>query len=164
MDDTLKAQYEGVLKDLEGRMACTQKVVADLQRQLKDFKQMAENILKLIREDTGGQQIVLLPNPASQRFAHMSVRWAILCLLTESKQPFSVQEIADKLTDGGIQTMASNFANNVSSVLSQMKAKPSPEVEVIDGKWVISDTGHSAWTHIRSKQLGPRARYQRVSA
>lgn len=164
MEELLKTQYEAVLRDIEGRVASTQKNVAELQKQLRDLNQTAENILKLIREDTGGQQILLLPDPASQRYAHMSVRWAILCLLTETNQALSVQDIADKLIQGGIETMATNFANNVSSVLSQMKARPNPEVEVVDGKWAISETGRSAWNHIRNKQLSKRPRYQRVSA
>jgi hypothetical protein len=150
MDEQVKKAYESTLRDLEGRCADTQRHVATMQAKLKQLHQTAQTIAHLIAEG-GGQQMSLVQNPDAHRYSAFSVRWAILCLLTESSQPFSVQEIADALLAGGIRTEASNFPNNVSSVLSQMRSKLEPEVATADGKWVISDTGRSAWNHIRDK-------------
>jgi len=150
MDDQIKKAYEATLRDLEARCTDTQRQLAAMQAKMKQLHQTAQTIARLIAEGSG-QQMSLVQNPDAHRYHAFSVRWAILCLLTETSQPFSVQEIADALLAGGIRTEATNFPNNVSSVLSQMRSKPEPEVATADGKWIISDTGRSAWNHIRDK-------------
>jgi hypothetical protein len=109
MDELTRRSYEGALRDLEIRSADTHRQVADLQALLKELNQTAQTLKRLLSEGNSAQQMTLIQNPDSYRYVSMSVRWAILCLLTETDQKLSVQEIADALIAGGVRTEASNF-------------------------------------------------------
>ena len=81
---------------------------------------------------------------ADQKYASISVHWAILHLLSEAKQPMTSAEIAEALTAAGVKTRAANFTNNVSAVLSaNMRPKGEEEVEMIDGKWMLTEKGRN---------------------
>ena len=82
----------------------------------------------------------------------MSVRWAILLLLSETGTAMAVAEIATALQAGGIQSKAADFNANVTSVLSGMKTKRE-EVDVAEGRWRITDVGLSAIDYIRATKL-----------
>lgn len=151
MDEQVRKSYEISLRDLEQRCSEAKRQLATIQTRLKELHQTAQMIHSLLHE-SDGMQMALLPNPETTKYAALSVRWAILSFLSDAKQPLTAQEIADALITGGIQTEASNFTNNVSSVLSQMRAKTPAEVATADGKWIISDNGRSAWRHIQNKR------------
>lgn len=92
----------------------------------------------------------ILPVVEPGKYVGISVRWAILCLLTEDAiAPMATGEIAQMLSEGGITSSSRNFASNVSAVLSDMY-RQRHEVDQIDGKWVITEAGKSAWIHISS--------------
>lgn len=155
--DELKP-HEAVLRTLEVRKQDLQRQIAASQAQLKQIHVTMVNIQQLFQAETtnGGPPESWFNvgyRPEAHKYSHLSVRWAILCLLSESPDPLTPQEIADALQAGGIETKAKDFTNNVSAVLSQMKAKDEPEVEVQDGKWRITQTGRSAWTYIRTRKL-----------
>jgi hypothetical protein len=95
------------------------------------------------------RSISMMPSPG-RRFSVMSVRWAILILLDEAKSPMSQAELTEALESEGIRakSKATNFGNNVSAVLSNMKS-PRNEIEVVEGKYEITEKGRSAIHHIK---------------
>lgn len=150
MEMNKRVGYEIVLKDLESERAIVHQEVADLQRKLKELD---FNIASLSRRlnATGGaiaphQQSIF---PPDQKYAFISVRWAILDLLNDSG-PMATADIAETLKASGVRTKATNFSNNVSAVLStSMRPKDQEEVEVVDGKWKLTERGRNAIYHIR---------------
>ena len=145
----IKASYQIVVKDLEQKRATTHAEVALGQKRLRDLD---EKITGLYRE-----MGVALPAPAivlrkaseiamqpDQKYALISVHWAILHLLSEAKEPMTSAEIAEALTSAGVKTKAANFTNNVSAVLStNMRSKGEEEVEMIDGRWRLTELGRN---------------------
>lgn len=156
ISDELKKNYDEVLRDLHTRRS-------EQVRMLAEIDQTIANISKLIQPEAAqaSSQPLPFPPPVSRispeyqpRFGNMSVRWAILCLLNEDSTPKSVGEIADALLADGVQTRATNFSNNVSAVLSDMKTvRREVEVGNTDGKWQLNDLGRAAWSHISTHSL-----------
>jgi hypothetical protein len=162
MSDDMRIHYEAVIRDLDTKCADVQQRVGDLQRQLKDLHFTRANICRMIDvPGTAGHNVVSVRSHDTQKYATYSVRWAILFLLSESSDPLSIQEISDALLAGVIRTSATNFSNNVSAVLSQMKSKLKPEVEAVESKWKITEIGRGAWNHIWNKQA-KQARFKRL--
>lgn len=138
-------------------------VLSDLQRQrnvyslkINEIDQAIASLHRLIPEDVKtGLPPVAPANVPSQnvpKFAGMSVRWAILYLLSEiATGPMTTGDIAVALRAGGIQSNANKFAGNVSAILSVMRSQRG-EVNTIGDGWVISDIGKQAWAHIRAKR------------
>jgi hypothetical protein len=141
-------------------------VLADLQQQrdlhhlkINEIDQAISSLRKLIPDDA--KQEIPMPelanvpqNPAIKagKYSGMSVRWAILSLLSEdATRPMNTGEIAIALQEGGITSGAANFAGNVSAVLSVM-GKQKGEVTSGDNGWIISPIGRQAWAHIRAKR------------
>ncbi|MGA8030153.1 MAG: hypothetical protein WB992_23655 [Bryobacteraceae bacterium] len=167
VSDSLRPSYEAVLRDLSIERSDVHKSVADLQRRLKELDY---NIGSLSRRlgivgTLPGMANSLNPLQASiaevQQYGTVSTRWAILLELKKSTVPMSVQAIADALLAGGMRTKATNFNNNVSAVLSDMKNKNN-EVDVIDGKWFLSEVGKSAADHIAYKLRRQSSRSERI--
>jgi hypothetical protein len=143
----LRTSYEHVLKDLEEKRVVVQAELAVRQKRLRDLH---EKIAGLYREIG-----VLVPSPAlterrvvpfqpEQKYAMISVHWAILHLLSEAKQPMTTAEIAEALAAAGVKTKAANFVNNVSSMLSTtLRPKGEEEVEASDGRWRLTETGRN---------------------
>jgi len=147
----LKASYEAVLHDLEAQCTEVQQEVAERQARLKDLHHSILTITKCLNVDTSSSRPVTPSRPPSEKYANLSVRWAILDLLNDS-QPMATAEIAEALLAAGVKTKAANFANNVSAVLSTtMKEQPHVEVtQLPDGKWTLTESGRRAIEHIRS--------------
>ena len=77
----------------------------------------------------------------TNQYENISVRWAILYLLTEHAiRPISATEIADSLRSGGNLSVSSN----VSAVLRQMVNQRS-EVEQSERGYQITPQGRDAW-------------------
>lgn len=160
--DDLRAHYEVVIRDLFAKRGEHQRVIGEHQRAVAELDQLIAGMSKNYEEPIPGE----VPAPAtpkptnnkagvpsrsphhSVRFATISVRWAILYLLDEHES-LSTAEIADALQAGGIRSRASNFNNNVSAVLSNMKTGRD-EVDQAGDKWIITETGRSAINHIRA--------------
>src|ERR1035438_5348166 len=132
MEDA-KSHFDWVLRAAESQRNDLARKIADLQRELREIDSTILGLCKL-----SGQQ----PNPTlshnvqrtlpdSQKYAGLSVRWAILLLLSEADSALSAPDIADALQAGGIRSQAKDFNNNVSSVLSDMKS-PRGEVDIVD--------------------------------
>ena len=159
ISEELKKNYEEVLTDLHTRRSEQARVLAEID-------QTIASIAKLIQPEMAPSSSEALPFPPpvarmspmhQSRFGDMSVRWGILWLLNEASLPMSVGEIAEALRAGGVITKATNFSNNVSAVLSDMKAvRREVEVDSSDGRWRISTNGRSVWSHISTHRLNLR--------
>lgn len=141
-------------------------VLSDLERQrnmyalkINEIDQAIASLHRLIPEDAKPE---LPPPPVVNaayraevphgKFTGMSVRWAILYLLSEmATGPMTTGEIAAALRSGGIQSAAAKFAGNVSAILSVMRSQRAEVVSVGEG-WTISENGKQAWAHIRAKR------------
>ena len=156
--------YDIVLKDLEEKH---RHCIEEIQRLTQEQKTITQTInylrhvspsqqaLPFTRASNGIVGGVIPPNIDSEendkRYAGLSTRWAILCLLAENTQvPMGRSEIAKSLTDGGITSNAQSFASNVSAVLSGM-AKERNEVEQTDnsGGYHITAHGREVWEGIK---------------
>jgi hypothetical protein len=159
--DDLRAHYDAVIKDLFARRSEHQRAIGIHQRAVAELDQLIAGMSKNYEEPVPGEASATTSKPLSDnkraasfrtsqppRFATISVRWAILYLLDENES-LSTSEIADALQAGGIRSKASNFNNNVSAVLSNMKTGRD-EVDQIGDKWTITETGRSAINHIRA--------------
>jgi hypothetical protein len=142
-------------------------VLEDLQRQrnlynlkISEIDQAMASLHRLIPEDAKPDLPPPLPQskvdyvaiPRDGRYAGMSVRWAILYLLSEiATTPLSTGHIAAILREGGVTSTAAKFAGNVSAILSVM-SKQRGEVLAVGEGWTISEIGRQAWAHIRAKR------------
>jgi hypothetical protein len=147
-NDTLRASYGAVLADLQARRQNLQTQVAELQRQLRELQQGIVAVSKSISPNTP-----FSPAPShakNQKYATMSLRWAILDFLIDS-EPLTTPEIAEALKERGVTTKATNFANTVSAVLSSTMKEKHSEVQLLpDGKWQLNENGKNAIAHIRT--------------
>lgn len=142
-------QYRAVLEDLE-------KQKNEYLFKVREVDVAIAALRKLMPDEprpTAAVMDNLLPVVVEQnKYAGMSVRWAILCLLTEDAvAPLSTGAVAQLLTEGGITSTSKNFAANVSAVLSDMNHNKN-EVISRDNGWVISERGKSAWIHIKANR------------
>src|SRR5689334_4211290 len=128
--EELKSNYEAVLKDLFAQRAAHQRAIGERQRIIAELDQTIAGISKSYQliaasdphigasaQNALPPPVAVRPPPTNQRFATISVRWGILYLLDEN-DGLSTAEITNALRSGGIRSKASNFANNVSAVLS----------------------------------------------
>jgi hypothetical protein len=150
LTNDLKASYEAVMNDLEAERELVQQQIAPLQSRLKELHYSISTLSKRLSPDLPFSRPSSPTRSQSQKYAHMSVRWAILDFLNDS-EPTATAEIAEALKDKGVQTKAANFVNNVSAVLSSMMKPPQIEVNQLpDGRWQLNENGRNAIAHIRS--------------
>jgi hypothetical protein len=158
LTDETKVHLEATLAHLEGKRDAIFQEVKNGQSKLRELDYTIATISKEIgrvpqqlpESPSNPIQIVAVPD-VSRKYARISVRWAILHLLSE-KPPMATSDIADALKACGVVTRAANFTNNVSAVLTTTM-KGHGEVEMVDGKWQLTDRGRRAIDHI---QAGPK--------
>jgi hypothetical protein len=160
-----KAHFECVLREAEARRDDLHRQIVELQRQHRQMETTISGILSIAPAGIAttpdphpqniGSKFRPTPFPDSQKYAVLSTRWAILLALSETSLPMSIPDLAEHLKAGGVRTEAANFNNNVSAVLSRMKSDRG-EVDVTDGKWLITDIGRSAITYIKAQKLRRR--------
>jgi hypothetical protein len=148
LDGELKAHYEAVLQHLEAQRDEVQQQVAALQARLNDLHHSISTISSTLNVETPSLTAPPNSRPANQKYANMSVRWAILDWLNDT-QPQSTSEIADALLTAGVRTRAANFANNVSAVLTGMRDMEHEVQQVADSKWELTDKGKSCIAYLR---------------
>jgi hypothetical protein len=150
-----KTHFEFVLQHLETERSQVQQDLASLQARMKELQISITALSRSINPDSPPRPLSPI-RPVSQKYANLSVRWAILDLLNGSKA-MNTSEIAEALKADGVQTKAANFANNVSAILSTTM-KGHKEVEQLpDGRWQLTETGVSAIEHIRTTSKFRRA-------
>lgn len=133
----LMASYE----HLESKRLRLRKEYEELDATLQGLR---KEIVKL-----RGIQPQLFPSsaiPERSVYQNISIRWAILWLLSEAVGPMTTPNIADALRNGGVAERP-NFNSIVSAILSQMAQKA--EVERIDNAWLLTIPGRSVWDSIK---------------
>jgi hypothetical protein len=154
-DTQTKPAYEAAFRCLEAERLEIMRDLKPLNARLKEVLGTQASLLKRINPDSSSP--IQNPSRPNQKYARISVRWAILDLLNQSPDGMSTAEIAEALVAGGVQSEAANFANNVSAVLTTtMKAKQEV-VSLLDGKWRLSPNGESAIAHIQTTDKFLRA-------
>jgi hypothetical protein len=146
----LKASYEAVMSDLVAERQSVQDQLAALAARMRELNNSIGTLSKRLQPETSSSPSSSPAHPNSQKYAHMSVRWAILDTLVDSG-PLSTADIADALKASGIATKAANFANNVSAVLSNtLKERHDEVLQLSDGRWQLNENGKQAIAHIRT--------------
>lgn len=141
-------QYRAVLDDLMKQRAQLLFRVGEIDTAVAALRRLmpVEDITPVKSSQTS------LPITINGKYAGMSVRWAILSLLTEdATEPLTTGQIAEALAKGGLTSSAKSFAGNVSAVLSGMNHEKG-EVLTNDGSWTISEKGRQAWIHIKASR------------
>jgi hypothetical protein len=149
-----RAGVEFVVRQLEAQRQQKQQLISDHQSQINDLNSQVRDlntsiatVSRTLDPDTTSKPHV---SSRSDKYASLSVRWAILDLLSNSPA-MSTAEISDALIAAGIESRAANFANNVSAVLSTSMKERHDEVRQLgDGKWELTETGRRAIEHIRT--------------
>jgi hypothetical protein len=150
LEPELKAHIEAVLQHLNAERDDVQQQAATLQTRLNDLNHSISTISKSLEQDAPSYRPSAPARPANEKYANMSVRWAILDLLSDSAG-MATAEIAEALIAGGVRTRAANFANNVSAVLSTtMKEQHNEVYQTSEGKWILTDRGKGAIEYIHS--------------
>lgn len=152
--------YGVFLKDLEDRhKRCSE----EIERCLEEQKMLAQMIANVRQFITFASQTSSIPSSrrvesqhriAAQgaatpgKYSGLSVRWAILFLLSEAVAPMGTAEIADALTKGGVHSNAQRFVGNVSAILSGM-VKERGEVVQEESGYSITPHGRDVWDGIK---------------
>jgi len=143
-----RASLEIARQILESQRQQTQEQISRLNSDIREFNTSIDRITKTLEPDPTSAPPTST-RPTSDKYAFMSVRWAILDLLSSSK-PMNTAEIADALSASGVRTKAANFANNVSAVLSTNMKEQHDEVRQLPGGlWELTENGKRAIEHIR---------------
>jgi hypothetical protein len=147
MADELKMVYGPALDDLQMRRKNTYAQVSELQRQLRELDNLIAGISRIISPTNS----VAATSPDVRKYANISVRWAILDLLSTAAAPMATADIAEALRNEGVVTKATNFTNNISAVVSStMKGVKGEVAQTSDGKWELTDRGRNSIVHIRT--------------
>jgi hypothetical protein len=141
---------------IDNLMAVQEHLDRKRQKLKRDYEEI-EATLSGIRREIAAQrtgQAALFPEveraPARTKFQNISMRWAILWLLSESLGPMQTPSIADALRDGGVAERP-NFNSIVSAILSQMAQKR--EVERIDSSgYQLTDDGRQIWEGVQRSE------------
>ena len=137
----LKAVLEYYIQDRDQAQA----QLAELQAKVRD----RNNTIASLSRELYGQNIPTAPKVSTPKYALISVRWAILDLLSHD-MPLSTADIADILQREGVTTKADSFLNSISAVLSSTMKNRDQEVRQLpDGKWELTEKGTNAAFHIR---------------
>src|SRR5438874_2293135 len=106
LPNDVRTSYEVVLRDLESERTDVQQQLAGLQSRLKDLHNSISTLTKrLDQDDAFPSRPQIVSRPPKDKYAHMSVRWAILDLLNDSAA-MTTSEIAEALLAAGVQTKA----------------------------------------------------------
>lgn len=156
----LSEHYNAVLADLEQRKTERSKLLEDLESRTKQLRHEIDGLegaITAIRREcpapaTSEHTVALVEDTALKaRYTKMSMRWAILAMLSEHvTYPIGRAEIAKRLMEGGASFGGENFLSNVSAVLSQMANKH--EVRQVDKTWMITVQGEETWEGIKKSE------------
>jgi hypothetical protein len=146
VNEDIRAHLKVVLDHYCQARDATQAQLNESQAKLKE----QNNTIASLSRELYGTTAPVFTRAISQKYALISVRWAILDLLAGSG-PLSTADIADILKRQGVTTKAANFLNNVSAVLSTTMKIGAQEVQQNpDGKWELTEKGKNAMSHIRT--------------
>ena len=97
------------------------------------------------------QPVGLAAPPPNLIYAGISVRWALLSLMSDhAKTTLSTTEMAEALVAGGVRSGGERFPANVSAVVSDMKIRGELE-SAENNKYRITPKGREVWEGIRTR-------------
>jgi hypothetical protein len=164
MAGSLSEHYAAILSDLRSRYEQAKLALRELESDIARVEHLAGQFSQpsslrgayemyraggtmTLSGDAAADPVVNRPLPRPD-FSKISVRWAVLWLLSEYESgPLRTSEIATLLTAGGYQSNSDSFLNAVSAVLSGMKGKG--ELESTADGYVATDKGRRTWQLIR---------------
>lgn len=163
----MNEHYRAVLADLQRRRSALEAEIAEIDLAIGPLRRLAfpspESHPAPPYSVVSGQAVVVAPlapgvavsKPQLQlgnRYAGLSVRWAVLWHLAEVADGYMrTGEITQAIKDGGYHTDSSHFGNAVSAVLSGMRAKGELEASEDGSGYRISDAGRSTWSLIKQE-------------
>jgi hypothetical protein len=176
MNADLHAHYEAVLlaEKREREQLCLE--LRRLNAQLKQKDALIAALAASLVADDAASRALSKPLPFPQpvglgaaepppadpaRFENISVRWAILSLMTDYTPDAELRtptEMAEALIAGGVRTGGANFAANVAAVVSTMKARNELESPG-DGKYGLTPHGKDVWQTIKLSSRYQNRRY-----
>jgi hypothetical protein len=142
--DELRIVYGPALSDLQARRDATYSSLVEHQRRLLELDNLIAGIMRIVNP-TNPAVVV-----ASKKYANISVRWAILDLLSAAGAPKTTADIAEALKEAGVVTKAANFTNNISAVLSSTMKGKGEVAQNSDGLWELTERGSNAISHIQA--------------
>jgi hypothetical protein len=136
--------YEETLRDLELRRATCLQELSKLDQAIAALG--AAMVVSKPVTETVAVHIGRL-SEYRQRYANMSVRWAVLKMLAESMgRPMKSADISAELTSGGNEKASKA---TVSAVISDMVNRRQELEQSEDSGYKLTETGRSAWNAIR---------------
>jgi hypothetical protein len=143
--------YQAVLHDLELRLSRNQKETVRLQQTIAGIRETISTTASLFMATPSTSPMETnAAEDESRRYVGMSVRWAVLKLLSEyAPGPLKSAEVASFLASGGIVSKGKDFTANVSAVISDM-VKVRKELEPAEeNTYRLADNGRLAWAAIK---------------
>jgi hypothetical protein len=141
--DDARTVYGPALSDLQARRNATYSQLVEDQRRLRELDNLIAGISRIISPTSPTGMVT------SRKYVNISVRWAILDLLSTAVVPMATADIAEALKDAGVVTKAANFTNNISAVLSSTMKGKDEVMQGSNGLWELTERGRNAISHIR---------------
>lgn len=165
MDKALYENYKSVLaykrvqrERLASELLQLDGLIAGLAADVESYETAERNAIKPLLLIQGVGNSRTLEIPPHLRYAGISVRWALLCLMAEHvTEAIGTTEMAEALKAGGVRSSGANFNANVSAVVSDMARKRAELEAVAEGKYRVTDHGREVWDGIKRN---PQYRYR----
>jgi hypothetical protein len=143
----MNEHYIAVLADLTARRKPIASEINALAKRLEELDALINGIQSVAVKTDKAASDTPGPLDSTVDYSDMSMRWAILYMLTEhTTNTLTTAEISSRMTAGGF-ILSPNFNSKVSAILSQMSAKD--EVERDEFGWAISTHGKEVWKSIK---------------
>jgi dsDNA-specific endonuclease/ATPase MutS2 len=127
----MKEHYEAVLQDID-------KQERMLESQLAKIRAARPALLALLEDVESKENKVTPFFSAAVKYSTMGTKEAVLDVLSESSQPLTSGDIAQKLRDGGIRTQSTDFVSVINSTLASLKKMIPQKAERLDDGWIIA--------------------------
>lgn len=147
----MNIHYAKVLEDLEDKRGTLHVEIGRLRKEIEDIDRLLAAIKKVAPVELDRQQSLDLVEhiePILPDLKGMSMRWGILCLLSDYfDSPLTWGEIADYLQKAGLPDPTGKLRKNVSAVLSRMVGMD--EVTNAGNKYAATSFGRDMWASIK---------------
>lgn len=168
MNNDLQAHYEAVLNAERAECERLRTEIKRFTQLLKQKEGVVAALASSLSTDDAMARILVKPLPFPQapiteaRFEGISVRWAILSLMTDHTpdgDSLTPAQMSEALVAGGVRSGGVNFAANVSAVVSAMKAKNELEPTGEGGTYRVTAHGRDVWQTIKVSRMYRNRRY-----
>lgn len=139
--------YQQTLDDLELRRARCVEELRKIETAITGLRDAMEVNVNLTPGVTGiaihSSTTADVGQEAQERYAHMSVRWAVLKFLYEHPTPQKTADISDALLAGGNEKAVRPTVSAVISDMVRVRNEVMPDEQT--GGYKLTVTGRSAW-------------------